>query len=104
MSEEDSKRSAAHAGGASVCLVLAILSPSLAHGGHHDAVHIQPRLTHGRGVGLAQIALQHVEERLPHHLREIQTNTSHCGWVGVGGGAQKSVARILFVVQQTTVG
>lgn len=53
----------------SVGLVLAVVGPASAHGRHHDGVHVEPGLTQRRREGLAQAALQHVEERLTHHLK-----------------------------------
>lgn len=58
----------------SVGLVFAVLGPPSAHGCHHNAVHVEPGLTQGRCVGLAQTALQHVEKGLTHHLKESKTN------------------------------
>lgn len=63
---------------ASVGLVLAILGPPSTHGRHHDAVHVEPGLTQRRCVGLAQTALQHVEEGLTHHLQKSKTRAKTC--------------------------
>lgn len=60
--------------GASVSLVLAVFGPPSAHGGYHNAVHVEPSLAQGRCVGLAQTTLQHVEKRLTHHLKKPKTN------------------------------
>lgn len=64
--------------GASVGLVLAVFGPPSAHGCYHNAVHVEPGLAQGRGVGLAQTTLQHVEEGLTHNLKTPKTN-KHTG-------------------------
>lgn len=61
----------------SVGLVLAVVGPASAHGRHHDGVHVEPGLTQRRREGLAQAALQHVEERLTHHLKGRRANKNN---------------------------
>lgn len=63
----------------SVSLVLAVFGPPSAHGCYHNAVHVEPGLTQGRCVGLAQTTLQHVEKGLTHNLKKPKTNRQRGG-------------------------